>query len=231
MSDIEQKLDTEILKEPDQYLDPIYRTHWRTSNFGRCYRMQWWYRKGVEMTNPIDLKVLKIFRVGNLFHADLQGLLNPATVEVEFDGGDVLGHADRVEDDYVEDFKTIGNFQWKLLLKCKDIEKDKEAYIYQLMAYCYFFKKPRGILTFIHKDTYEMKSFEFLFADWEGRVMVELETLRRYWDSEVLPPAVPRAYGLKDCSYCSFQKECDITEGNTAKDREKNARPQRQSIF
>jgi len=231
MSDIEKILEDEIAKEPDQYLDPIYRTHWRTSNFGRCYRLQWWYRKGIPMTNPIDAKVLKIFRVGNLFHHDLQQLLSADTVEVEFTVDDVHGHADRVERDYVEDFKTIGDFPWKLLQKVKDIEKDKEAYIYQLMAYCYFLKRPKGILTFIHKDSYQMKSYEFLFADWEVRIMAELETLRRYWDADVLPEAKPRAYNFKECNYCPFQYECDVVEGNTAKDREKSARPERHSVF
>ena len=232
MSSIIEKLEAEILKEPDQYADPVYREYWRTSNFGRCYRLQYWYRKGVEITNPIELRALKIFRVGNLFHRDLQSLLPKDRVEVAFKEEDVYGHADYVGDDYVEDFKTIGDFQWKLLnKKDADVERDKLQYIYQLMTYCYFLKKPRGILTFIHKDSYTIKSFEFKFADYEKMVRDELLTLRLYWDKQDTPPARPRAYNLKDCAYCNFQGKCDALEGNTAKERESLCRPSRKALF
>ena len=166
MINIEKMIEEEILKNPDQYLDSVYRKYWRTSNFGRCYRMQWWYRKGEVVSNPIELKALKIFRVGDMFHKDIQQYLEPSTVEVEFKDEEhsVFGHADHVTEGYVEDFKTIGDFQWKLMKnKNFDVEKDKEAYIYQLMAYCKFLNRPKGILTFVHKDTYSIKSFMFSY--------------------------------------------------------------------
>lgn len=232
MTTIIEKLETEIQKEPDQYLDPIYRTHWRTSNFGRCYRLQYWYRKGVEVTNPIDLKVLRIFRVGNLFHRDLQALLPAEEVEVEFTVEDVHGHADWVGATFVEDFKTVGTFPWKLMEKPGfDVVKEKSAYISQLMAYCYFFKKPLGILTFVHKDSYAMKSFEFRLDDHLEKVIDELTVLRLYWGKQSLPPARPRAYNFKGCSYCPFQGRCDKEEGNTAKDRAILAKPKKASAL
>jgi len=232
MIDINKLIEDEILKEPDQYVDPKYRHCWRTSNFGRCYRMQYWYRQGVGVSNPIDMKALRIFRVGNMFHRDIQALLAQDAVEVEIHFDDVLGHADHVGDDYVEDFKTIGDFQWKLMNNKKfDVVSDKLAYIYQLMAYCYFLNKPVGRLTFIHKDTYSIRPFDFKLEDWKDAVENELATLRGYWDRKKLPPAIPRAYGCRDCSYCPFQDSCDNIEGNTAKDRFEATKPKKAKVF
>lgn len=231
-SKIEELIKKDIESQPDQYLDEVYRTHWRTSNFGRCYRMQWWYRKGVEVSNPIEMKALKIFRVGNIFHKDMQAMLDPSKVEVEFITEDVFGHADYVGDDFVEDFKTTGNFPWMLMKKeGYDVVRDKLSYIYQLMAYCKFLEKPRGILTFVHKDSYAIKTYEFAYKDWEEHIDAELGILRRYWSDGELPPAIPRAYGHKDCNYCPFQFKCDGVEGNTAKDRYEASRPKKKKVF
>lgn len=233
-SKIEEIIAKDVLSAPDQYVDEVYRTHWRTSNFGRCYRMQYWYRKGEAVSNPIELKALHIFRVGNIFHRDIQALLPQDEVEIEFKTEDVFGHADYVpkDGDYVEDFKTIGSFPWKLMgNKNYDIVKDKMSYIYQVMAYCKFLSKPRGILTFVHKDSYSIRTFEFKYSFWEETIETELEVLRRYWKEDILPPAVPRAYGCRDCSYCPFQYKCDELEGNTAKDRFEASRPKKKKIF
>ena len=222
MIDIEKLIDREIMKEDDQYKKDIYRTHWRTSNFGRCYRMQFWYRQGIGVSNPIEMRALRIFRVGNMFHRDIQNLLPKDRVEVEFtdDNYEVHGHCDHVGDGYCEDFKTIGDWQWKLMNKKGfDVAKDKEAYIYQLMAYCLFFDMPLGRLTFIHKDSYSIRTFDFRLEDWQSDITTELENLRQYWKKGELPPAEPRAYGKKDCMYCPFQGSCDKFEGNTAKQR------------
>ena len=234
MIDIEKLIEAEIKKEPDQYIDPKYRDYWRTSNFGRCYRMQYWYRQGVGVSNPIDIRALKIFRVGNMFHRDIQKLLAQDAIEIEFKSEEyhVLGHADHVGEDYVEDFKTIGDFQWKLMKnKNFDVIKDKEAYIYQLMAYCYFLNKDTGRLTFIHKDSYSIKTFDFKLSVWEPHVVRELDYLNNYWDLKELPPAIPRAYGCRDCSYCPFQDSCDNMEGNTAKDRFEATKPKKKKVF
>jgi len=228
MIDIVKVIDDEILKKPDQYLDPKYRHCWRTSNFGRCYRYQYWYRKGVGMTNPIEQKALRIFRVGDMFHRDIQQFLPSESVEVEFHVDDVYGHCDHVGDGYCDDFKTVGNWAWQLMNKKGfDVIKDKEAYIYQLMAYCYFLEMPVGRLVFIHKDSYSIKTFEFKMEDWVDAVEDELTTLRAYWDKDGLPPAIPRAYGRKDCNYCAFQDSCDSVEKNTAKDRYELSNPKR----
>jgi len=229
---VQELLEQEILKEKDQYKDPIYRTHFRTSNFGRCYRMQYWYRQGEEVSNPIELKTLKTFRIGNLFHRDLQSLLEKEKTEVEFKAEDVFGHADHVGEDFVEDFKTVGTFPWKLMQNPKfNVDVDRESYILQLMAYCKFLGKPRGILTLINKDNYEMKTFEFKLEDWIDRVDHELFNLRGDWKRQELPYAIPRAYNRKDCNYCPFQFKCDKVEGNTAKERYELTKPQKAKVF
>jgi hypothetical protein len=194
--------------------------------------MQYWYRQGEPVTNEIPMKSLKIFRIGNLFHRDIQQYLPQDQVEVEFKKGGVFGHADYVGEDFVEDFKTVGTFPWKLMSNPSyDVEKDKKNYVLQLMAYCLFFEKPRGILTFINKDNYETMSYEFQYADWKTRVRDEIMALNVAWGNKVLPPAQPRAYNFRDCSYCPFQDKCDKVEGNTAKERSELARPKKKKVF
>ena len=231
-TDISKLLDKVISKEPDQYPDERYRSHWRGSNMGRCYRYQYWYRQGVKMTNAPDAKVLRTFRVGNLFHRDLQSLLPEATTEVNVVVDDVALHVDYLADDYVEDFKTVGDFQWRIISgKNYDVVGDKIQYIYQLMTYVRVCDKKYGILTFIRKDTYEMKSFTFMLEDWVELVDFDLTKLRSFWDRQQLPPAVPRAYGYKECKYCSFCDKCDKAESNTADDRRKAIIPFEEEIF
>lgn len=224
---IEKLLEKDILKEEDQYKDDIYRTHWRVSNSGRCYRYQYWYRMGIEMSDPVDLKVLKIFRVGDLFHRDLQSLLPENTVEVNLITEDVTGHCDRLGNNFVEDFKTVNSLHWNFITKKDyDVEKDNNQYCYQLMKYCHFFNKPEGRLTFINKNTYEMRTFVIEYKDWKKRIEEELVQLREYWKTQELPPAIPRCYGFKECNYCSFRKECNRIEGTDEKERAKLARDQ-----
>jgi len=219
-----QLIEQNILAEEEQLNKEIYRSHWRGSNMGRCYRFQVLYRNGHPPTNTISLEVKKIFRVGDLFHQDIQSLLPANTVEVDVLSDDFCGHADHVGEDYIEDFKTIGDYQWKLLNKKGfNVVNDKLPYIYQVMAYAVMLDKPKGILTFIHKDNYEMKSFEFTTAKWKEKILEELVKLNEFWEVfknvSLLPPAMPRCYNFKECSYCLWQTYCDNREGNTAKDR------------
>jgi len=212
--DLEQALETEILKDPDQYAFPIYRTHWRSSNFGRCYRYQYWYRKGVEQSNPPDMTTLRLFRVGDIFHADLQkiALLEKdeiISIEQEFKTEDVFGHADVVSPDTIFDIKTTGMWQWKRITKAGyDLEVDNEVYILQIASYAMFLDRPKAQIIFVQKDTYAMHKVDIDVAKWKPMVKEELGILRGYWQNRQLPPALPRAYNKKECNYCSFKDTC-----------------------
>ena len=186
------------------------------SSLGQCYRRQLWNRNDVTPTNPPDARALKLFRVGNMFHKDLQSILPADMCEVEFTKEDVHGFADFVGVDCVVDFKTVGNYQWRLFKKKGfRIEEEKIDYILQLMTYCYFFDKPVGVLLFICKDTYEMLKFPYYLEDWRDRVDEELDILRGFWFNKRTPPAQPRLYKGKECVYCNFFDLCRETEVKT----------------
>ena len=182
---------------------------WSPSSFGRCYRYQIWNRMGVEQTNPPGDNALRKFRIGNMFHRDLQGLIPPEQVEVEFTHEDIHGFADWVSDSFVCDFKTVGQFEWRIISKeGYNPEKDKIPNMLQLMTYCMVFNKPQGILCCIEKDSYQMREFVVKYDEWKDKLQEELEVIRSYWKDETVPAPEPRAYGGKECQYCSFQSKC-----------------------
>lgn len=222
--DLDKLIEREINKEQEERKTKERSGLWNPSSFGRCFRQQYWNRENKEVTNPPDMKALKTFLVGTMFHNHVQSYLPQESVEVEFTQADVHGFADYVGEDFVADFKTVGAWQWKKINgKDYSIEKDNFSYLLQLMSYCYFLGKEKGVLVFICKDTFETKVFEFYLRHWENKVVNELETLRKYWNAKELPEALPRAYGLNDCRYCGFCNACDKIEGNTEKERKKNA--------
>jgi len=218
--DLTGLINKEIAEEDDQYLDSIYREKWRPSNFGRCFRYQHWYRKGIDRTNPPAQKTLHLFRVGNIFHEDLQKLAvkhyrgESLGIETSIRHENVIGHADIVLEDEVIDLKTCGNWQWrKINGKNYDVAVDNESYVIQVCSYGLFLGKPKARLAFICKDTYEIKEFFFDVSDWAAKVNEELDINNGFWEQERLPPALPRAYGGKECNYCMFRNTCNEVEG------------------
>jgi len=92
------------------------------------------------------------------------------------------------------------------------VEVENEQYCYQLMGYAYLTGKPKGYLVFIDKATYGIKQVLVVLQFWQERIEDELTILRNYWEQDKLPPAMPRAYGGKECRYCSFKDKCDAYE-------------------
>jgi hypothetical protein len=207
--DIEKTIDDALLQEQIISSQRTRSGKWSPSSFGRCYRYQFWNRKNIPQSNPVDVEALRRFKLGKLVHNFVQNFIPDKQTEVKVETDDVLGFADIVQPKKVIDIKSIRSFGFKKILKKDyDITLDKFSYILQLMSYVKFLSKKVGELFFVDTDSMKIKTFEFKIEDWEAKVDEELEVLRGFWKQDKLPPASPRAYGGKECKYCVFENEC-----------------------
>ncbi len=184
------------------------------SQLGKCYRAQFWYRKGEEPSNPIDARTLRVFKVGDLFHEFVESFLPEHQREVEFENEDIKLRADIVLDDEVIDIKSQHSRAfWYMQKSGYDIAKQKETNILQVMAGAYFLNKPKGKLIFISKDDLCIAEYQFFMTNWKDKVETELHNLRSIWTLGVLPDAKPRAYmndkgESGECGYCGYLDKC-----------------------
>lgn len=209
---IEKLLDSHLAEEQAK---PRERSgKFSPSSFGQCYRRQVYNRKNVPVTNPPDARALRIFKIGKLTHEYIQSLIpnEKEVCEKHYDGEDFHGYADHVGDNYIEDFKTVNGFKFKKISR-KDMTSKKVAeecpdYVMQIMAYCLWFDKPIGRLTFINKDDWQIRQYDFKLEDYKDLVEDEIQMLRAFWNRDRLPPPLPRLYGGNECRYCSWEKHC-----------------------
>jgi len=183
---------------------------------GYCFRRQYWYRKGVTPTNPPDARTLRVFKCGNLFE-DFVSLYLPDNVEkqVLVETEDIKGYADYVLEDEVIDLKSQHSKSfWWMAKSDYNIAVEKKPNILQVMTYAYLLDKRKGTLAFISKDDLCIEEFTFTIDKWKDEIDRELETLRKYWIEDTLPPAQPRCYWNKkkgeflECGYCPFLDKC-----------------------
>lgn len=206
---VQKLIDKHLLKEQEDRKDRVRSGKFSPSSFGRCFRLQYWNRMNESPTNPPNIRSLRVFKVGYLFHEFVQGFIPDKDTEVKIETDDIIGFADIVTEDTVIDIKSQHSRGfWYMNKDTFDINVDKYANILQVMTYAYLLKKPKGQLVFISKDDLCMNEYVFYLEKWQPEVEKELSTLREYWDKGELPPAEPRAYKGKEGKYCQFQDKC-----------------------
>ena len=187
------------------------------SSFGRCFRYQIWNRKNEPPTNPPDLRTLRVFKCGHLFHDFVESHLPPHQREVEIRVDDIYGFADIVLPDEVVDVKSQHSKSfWYMEKSDYNIEKEKISNILQVCCYAHLLKKPKFTLMFVSKDDLCIAEYSFFTDKYVHLVNEELKALRGWWIAENLPPKQPRAYGFdkktgisNECGkYCSFRDKC-----------------------
>ena len=185
---IMQKINDDLLAKQAERLTREGSGKFSPSLLGRCYRMQVWKRKGEPQTNPPDVRALRIFAVGHLFHEYIQSQLEGVEKEVKVETDDILGFADLVTEDEVIDIKTQHSRAFWYMQKGKyDVNKEKYPNILQVMTYAYLLGKPKGRLIFISKDDLCTEEYGFHLDQWKGKVEEEIATLLDWWSKE-LPP-------------------------------------------
>jgi len=210
--------DEALRHENEEKLAMPHHGKFRASMLGRCYRAQFWERKGVPFSNPLPISVLRTFKIGKLIHEAIEINLDKHRVEQEFEFEHIVFHPDYFDDNCVYDFKSINIWGFKKM-KREDynVEVDKESYCYQVMTEAVYLACDYGELIFFCKDSGETnydigKTFRLKTDDWQDRVLVEMDRLKDYWAKGYVPPALPRAFGGKECNYCGWKTMCNEME-------------------
>jgi hypothetical protein len=215
MIDFTALLEKDIQREVDERSKRERSGKFSPSRMGRCYLYQVLNRLNVPETDPIEMAVYKKFRAGNIYHRDLQSLVNNTEVLYEDDNFKCL--ADHVGEDYVVDFKTVFSSQFKVMVNQShdQIVADKQNYVIQLMTYCHFLNKPIGYLVFVNKDDYDIIQVELKLEEYLPLVTDEINNLKGFWmkyqSTGKLPPCQPRCYINKksgksmERQYCNYR--------------------------
>jgi len=206
-------IDDYLLKQQEERSKKERSGMWSPSSFGRCYRYQFWNRKNEPQTNPPDIRSLRIFSCGHLFHDFVQGFLPEKQTEVEVNYEDIHGFADVVTADCVYDIKSIHSKGFFYLEK-EDIKVGKRNNWLQVATYAIALNKPKICLCFVSKDDLLINEYVDHTEKWIEEVKKELLPLREAWQGNSLPPALPRSYGSKkfgdrECDkYCAYKNKC-----------------------
>lgn len=207
IKNLQTVIDTAITEKNKQKFPP--QDYWRPSLFGRCERLQYLSRlPDTKFVSP-DMRTLRIFAAGNIFHNWVQSYLPPHMSEVVCNREDVAGRADIVTADSVIDIKSQHSRAfWYAKANNYDVKNEKRTNWLQITAYAWMLDKPRLKLVFVSKDDLCIAEYDDLTEKWLPALQAELTTLRKYWEAKQLPPKNPRAYNGKDCDYCGCRDYC-----------------------
>ena len=213
MSSIQELIDTKLAKKNEGEFEKRNTGKYHPSSLGRCYRMQYWQRKGEKPSNPPDARTLRVFQAGHLFHDFIQQYLPKHEVEVVCEAKNIKGSADIVTDDTVIDIKSQHSRAfWWMKKKGADIRKEKYNNWLQVACYAFILDKPKLRLVFISKDDLCITEYNDTLANWSEELTKEVRTLDGIWEEDVLPAATPRCYNGKECDYCNFKSKCKEKE-------------------
>ena len=216
---IQKLIDAALLAEQCKQLTRERSGLWTPGKLGKCYRAQFWSRKKEPETNPPDLQALRRFKVGNLFHDYIQSFYPAAQIEVEVKAEDIIGYADLVIDDTVIDIKSVAEYAFKYFLAPEfDVNKEKDTNCMQVCTYAWLLNKPKASLIFVNIASVSTMEFVLNVDTWKPRIEAELKILRKIWNIQELPPALPRVYidkktgKSKECGYCPYLDKCTKQE-------------------
>ena len=211
---LQKRINEHLLREQEERKNRQRSGKFNPSSFGRCYRAQIWNRANEPVTDAPDERSLRIFRAGQLFHDFVQSFIPDNQIEVEVETKNVKGFADIVSKDCVYDIKSQHSRAfWWMKHPSYDIKKEKYNNWLQVAFYAIRLKKPKMSLVFISKDDLCVEEYIEQTKNWDKPLRNELRSLNRYWmnfqKDKRLPVAKPRAYGGKECKYCSFKTKCE----------------------
>jgi CRISPR/Cas system-associated exonuclease Cas4 (RecB family) len=214
----EQRIREQLLKEQEERKTRERSGMWTPSRFGRCFRLQYYSRKNEPESNPSDVEFLKRCKMGSLIHKYAQSFYPEADSEIKITKDDVLGFCDLVDKDKVSDIKSVSDWEYKKITeKGYDVEKEKETHCLQVCTYAWALGLGLAGLIFINIKNLNSIEFDIKVEKFIPKIEEELKILRGYWEKRELPPAKPRAYNGKDCSYCGYKYTCWKLEGGEPK--------------
>jgi len=217
---IQEAVNKQLLKEQEKWGTRQRSGKWSPSMFGACLKRQYYNRLNEPKTTLKDERTLRMLRVGNIFEDWIRGVLIDKevftyTVRVETD--DVLGYADFVNTDEVIDLKTQNSRKFWYINKEIKAGKKIEDILYnnwmQVMFYSWKLEKPFAKLCLVSRDDMTMDEYRLPVDNyWKNELDMELTKLNYFWGKKVLPPAEPKLYSGKECTYCDWKETCQKKE-------------------
>lgn len=186
------------------------------SSMGQCYRRIYWKRNQEPESNPIDNRVRRVFKAGNLFHDFVQNVILNSfkgwEKEVICSDDDVMGYADLVNRELGEVADIKSQHSRKFWYNNKEIEQGKNIrdMFYnnwlQIFTYCYILNLKSGRIVFVSKDDLCIQEYALPFdCYWQDEVDKEIKAIKSLKE---LPEAKPRLYNGKECEYCQYKDKC-----------------------
>ena len=223
--------DKYIAKVNSSHQKKRYSEHkewYHASSSGMCMRKHYFQHVAKVKPSEIDKNTLRLFRLGDVVHQDIQGALGEYAQEngtqifiekeIKIPEVNVRGFLDIivVDDDALYDIKTCNSFKWSKLFGRFPDNNPSINYYLQLGTYAWWYentynkKMKKLALIYYNKDTSRMR---------EKSVSVEyINEAKNYWYSlkerfKVGNPSielgVAQAYSW-ECNpkYCGFYKVC-----------------------
>lgn len=194
------------------------------SDMGKCHRMRWLKRKGVE--TEFEPHVLWILKIGDLYHdfgykaLEAQGRLLESE---DYVGSDhFVGRYDGIVKDKegkaVLDMKSISKYGFQKILN----GNVDERHIAQILTYQMFLQdegKKKGIkksiLLYMNKEPSDniplafMEKHFYLHKKRERQLREEIQLLTDYWEEDKIPKCTCELWEKK---YNAFQPFCEMND-------------------
>jgi CRISPR/Cas system-associated exonuclease Cas4 (RecB family) len=206
---IQQLINEALLKEQEDRKDRVGSGKISPSALGTCFRRQIYKLKRFKETDPPDVRGLRVFKAGKLFHDFVQGFIPKDSVEILVETDDIKGYADIVGKDTVYDVKSQHSRGfWYMNKEGYDVKKEKWNNWLQLACYGKLLNKEKLCLVVVSKDDLCINEYVEFTKDWLRDLDTELELIKRFKASDELPPKEPRLYKGKECQYCAYKTLC-----------------------
>jgi len=194
---------------------------WHCSGLGSCRTGRFLERKGLEPTNDIDERTLRVFECGNMFeefvvkNVQETGISAERQVRVELPEWDLTGYADLLITDSngnkeVVECKSQNSKAFWYMVKQK--QGPKLEHKMQLWCYLKHQKINRGRLVYVSKDDLCIAEYLVYLNDKsiEEKVTEEMLIMNEAWRQQLPPPPLLGSCWQND--YCRFHKHCVTQE-------------------
>jgi CRISPR/Cas system-associated exonuclease Cas4 (RecB family) len=192
--------------------------HFYITDAGKCPR-QIFFKFKKAPAEEIDPRILMMFDHGDHIHQlIMKPLLSTRDIHVVASEINippqelVTGRVDAIISDgkelYILDIKSINGTIFNSLAQ------PKEEHINQIQLYLHFFKRQKGILLYVNKDTQDLKEFLVDYdADRAQLLLKNFAELKTKIDTNVIPKRLVDYPQNWQCQYCQFKEICGLAGG------------------
>lgn len=189
--------------------------HFYITDAGKCQRSVFFKFKKAPR-EELDARVLRMFDYGDYIHNFImkslfaQREIHVVASEVNINSQELIsGRADAIISDgkelYVLDIKSINSIIFDSLTQ------PKEEHIDQIQLYLHFFKREKGILLYVNKDTLALKEFLVNYDPVRSRRLLDdLVKLKEKIEADIIPQRLPDYPDNRQCKYCQFKEICQL---------------------